>query len=104
MAPDLQAPATRDFDQFHRAALAILGERGERLAHRCSIRPLELLEDLAQLLDVERLPVRQQRRFDDALELCGFHGLSRQAVDVISISSSDAASGSRSTRRTCRGA
>ena len=50
-------------------------KRGKRLADRRGIGPLELIEDLAQLLDAERLAIRQQRRLDDALELPGFHVL-----------------------------
>jgi hypothetical protein len=103
MAPDLEAPTACDLDEFHRAALAVFGECGERLADSRSVRPLELLKDLAQLLDAERLSVGQQRGLDDALELCCLHGSPRQAVVVISISSSGTASGSRSTRRTCSG-
>src|SRR5690606_38948414 len=62
LATDLQAPAARDFDQFHRPPLAFLGERSERLAYLRGIRPLELVEYGAELLDAERLPVRQQGR------------------------------------------
>src|SRR5688572_5542081 len=98
----LQPEPARHFDELHGAPVAVVRERGKRLADLLGFGPLELFEEPAQLLDAERLAVSQQSRLDDALELSGFHVGSRQAV-VTWKSSTAAASGSRSTRRTYSG-
>src|SRR5687767_731382 len=97
--PHLKPEAAGHFDKFHGTPFAVVRDRDERLSHLSRVGPLELLEDLAQLFDAERLPVSKQCRLDGALELSRFHSCSRQAV-VTWKSSTAAASDSRSTRRT----
>ena len=90
---NLHAPAARDLDQLDAARLVLGGEHVERGAQLLGGRPLALVEQLQQLVGRDRPAGRQQRRFDEVLEVVLVHfdasgsGLSVGSTVLVMLSS-----------------